>query len=195
MEPEIIHITNDETLKKYQGNFAKSIVKTNNDKNKYPKFMNGLEINTIILLFEEKIIGYLNYQIENYVSRKENASKKYIYIESIEIHPEYKGKKFCNLLITKLIEFYKDDETINEYHLDNHGGLLGYKCYTSSFREQGFKPKYKSKMTLERNNIQYYNNEKIKNTNNIRKGKKTLKNLNNSRKYNGYMIFIRNTIH
>jgi hypothetical protein len=82
--------------------------------------MNGLEINTIILLFEEKIIGYLNYQIENYVSRKENASKKYIYIEAIEIHPEYKGKKFCNLLITKLIEFYKDDETINEYHLDKN---------------------------------------------------------------------------
>lgn len=191
MNPEIIHITDIETLKNYKDIFMNSIVKNNNNKKKYPIFIDELEPNIIILLYDQKMIGYLKYEYSNYISYKGNVKKTFIYIDYIEIHPLYKGKKYCNLLITSLIDFYKDDPNINEYQLDNQGGLLAYKCYTSSFRLKGFLPKYKYKMTLENSNIKFYNTEVEKNVKNIRSGNKKLNNINKTRKYNGMMIFIK----
>lgn len=92
------------------------------------------------------IIGYLLYTYKNFDSEKKN----HIYIDYVEVHPDYTGKRLCNKLIQELLHFKSD---INKFELFNVGGLPAFKCYVNTFIQNGFHPKQRG--TDKTKNINY----------------------------------------
>ena len=108
----------------------------------------------VLVLYKDtnKIIGYVNYRdIEN------NS----IYIEFIEVNPEYRNMNLCKRILSFLI-IQKPE--IMSYELQNVGGLSGYSCYVDAFESNNFKVK-------------------------IKFDDKKLKNIAVNRKFNGTMYF------
>ena len=105
--------------------------------------------NTILLSMDEaqKIIGYLQYSLNG----------ETIKIDHIEVHPDFRGHRLCNKLIELLIDEYPD---IKKFTLDNAGGLVGYKCYVSTFRKKDFQPSLSSGRMIETLNKRANNNNK-----------------------------------
>jgi hypothetical protein len=90
------------------------------------------------------------------------------------VHPDFRGHRLCNKLIELLIDKYSN---IKKFTLDNAGGLVGYKCYVSTFRKKGFQPSLKSGRMIETLNERAKNNTKNSTKNNTKnRSKKTNKN-------------------
>ena len=149
---------------------------------KYPLIFGELETPMVLAIYKEtnKIIGYVNYRdIEN------NS----IFIEFIEVNPEYRNVNLCKRMLSFLI--IKKPE-IMSYELQNVGGLSGYSCYVDAFESNNFKVKIKfddkklKKKTLNniRNSIKTRKTKKL----NITK----MENIDVNRKFNGKMYFYKN---
>jgi hypothetical protein len=149
---------------------------------KYPLIFEELETPMVLAIYKEtnKIIGYVNYRdIEN------NS----IFIEFIEVNPEYRNVNLCKRMLSFLI--IKKPE-IMSYELQNVGGLSGYSCYVDAFESNNFKVKIKfddkklKKKTLNniRNSIKTRKTKKL----NITK----MENIDVNRKFNGKMYFYKN---
>ena len=149
---------------------------------KYPLIFSELETPMVLAIYKEtnKIIGYVNYRdIEN------NS----IFIEFIEVNPEYRNVNLCKRMLSFLI--IKKPE-IMSYELQNVGGLSGYSCYVDAFESNNFKVKIKfddkklKKKTLNniRNSIKTRKTKKL----NITK----MENIDVNRKFNGKMYFYKN---
>ena len=82
----------------------------------------------IYLELDNIIIGYLLYIYSD-------TEKTHIYIEYVEVHPDYTGRRLCNKLIQELINLKPD---INNFELFNAGGLPAFKCYVNTFGRNGF---------------------------------------------------------
>jgi hypothetical protein len=95
----------------------------------------------------QKIIGYLQYSLNG----------ETIEIHYVEVHPDFRGHRLCNKLIELLIDKYPD---FKKFTLDNAGGLVGYKCYVSTFRKKGFQPSLSSGRMIETLNKRANNNNK-----------------------------------
>jgi predicted GNAT family N-acyltransferase len=114
------------------------------------------------VLDEYKIAGYLQYSFYD-----EDPNK--VHIAYVEVNPEFRGLKLCSKLIELLItKLYQELPNVKVFTLNNAGGLLGYKCYVSTFRKHGFLASAKQK------NISFYNSF-VRNNNNILSKNKTIK--------------------
>jgi hypothetical protein len=155
----------------------------------------------ILLINENKdVIAYIYYEFQD----------DFIYISEVEVHPNFRGLKLCNKLIKLLILKFPN---CNKFTLQNAGGLISYKCYTSSFNIEEFKlshentdssnnqPPLITKKQINNNSkiIKSFagnNNTKINkssasnNNSNIKKSSTDIIN-NLNIKYNGDMTFIR----
>jgi len=150
----------------------------------YPKYLYGALLPDMILIIKEKIIaGYIHFEI---IKKKDEL--EYIYIHYVEVHPEFRGLGLCNKLINLLIK-NPNFAHINKYKIENAGGLIAYKCYVNTFKDNEFDVSY-----LKLNNAtSTYSSATLHSNNNIRTNtnsskKKTLSN-NNNYKYNGMLIF------
>ena len=125
----------------------------------FPIMCNELNTPIIIVLDKHKniVIGYLIYNL-----RIEDNS---IYIDYIEVNPDYRNESLCKNMISYLISNKKE---VNKYELLNVGGLSGYSCYTDAFTNNNFEAKF-------------IEDENINNNNNIALNKQ----------FNGDMIFTR----
>lgn len=142
---------------------------------KYPIMFIDLETPMVLAIYKEnnKIIGYVNYRHIN-----DNS----IFIEFIEVNPEYRNMNLCKRMISFLLT--KKQEILN-YELINVGGLSGYSCYVDAFESNNFTVKLKFEKKIKKDVL-----------NNLRKSRKTKKinisNPNNvvtNRKFEGYMYF------
>lgn len=100
---------------------------------KYPIMFIDLETPMVLAIYKEnnKIIGYVNYRHIN-----DNS----IFIEFIEVNPEYRNMNLCKRMISFLLT--KKQEILN-YELINVGGLSGYSCYVDAFESNNFTVKLK----------------------------------------------------
>ena len=121
---------------------------------KYPLIFSELETPMVLAIYKEtnKIIGYINYR---------NIEDNNMFIEFIEVNPEYRNMNLCKRILSFLI--MQKPEIIN-YELQNVGGLSGYSCYVDTFESNNFKVK-------------------------IKFDDKKLKNIAVNRKFNGTMYF------
>ena len=146
---------------------------------KYPLIFRELETPMVLVLYKEtnKIIGYVNYR---------NIEDNNMFIEFIEVNPEYRNLNLCKRMLSFLI---MQKPKIISYELQNVGGLSGYSCYVDTFKSNNFKIKIKfedkklKKKTLNniRNSIKTRNIKKL----NITKMDNAVVN----RKFNGTMYF------
>ena len=146
---------------------------------KYPLIFRELETPMVLVLYKEtnKIIGYVNYR---------NIEDNNMFIEFIEVNPEYRNLNLCKRMLSFLI---MQKPKIISYELQNVGGLSGYSCYVDTFESNNFKIKIKfedkklKKKTLNniRNSIKTRNTKKL----NITK----MDNSSVNRKFNGTMYF------
>ena len=146
---------------------------------KYPLMFKELETPMILAIYKEtnKIIGYVNYR---------NIEDNNMFIEFIEVNPEYRNLNLCKRMLSFLI---MQKPKIISYELQNVGGLSGYSCYVDTFESNNFKIKIKfedkklKKKTLNniRNSIKTRNTKKL----NITK----MDNSSVNRKFNGTMYF------
>jgi hypothetical protein len=143
---------------------------------KYPIMFSELETPMILAIYKEtnKIIGYVNYR---------NIEDNSIYIEFIEVNPEYRNFNLCKRMLSFLI---MQKSEIMSYELLNVGGLSGYSCYVDAFESNNFTVKLK-----------FFDKKLKKSTlNNLRISRKTKKinitkieNIAVNRKFNGEMYF------
>jgi hypothetical protein len=121
---------------------------------KYPLIFSEIETPMVLAIYKEtnKIIGYINYR---------NIEVNNMFIEFIEVNPEYRNMNLCKRILTFLI-IQKPE--IMSYELQNVGGLSGYSCYVDAFESNNFKVK-------------------------IKFDDKKLKNIAVNRKFNGTMYF------
>lgn len=113
----------------------------------------------VLVLYKEtnKIIGYVNYR---------NIEDNNMFIEFIEVNPEYRNLNLCKRMLSFLI---MQKPKIISYELQNVGGLSGYSCYVDTFESNNFKIKIKfedkklKKKTLNniRNSIKTRNTKKL----------------------------------
>lgn len=99
----------------------------------------------IYLELDNIIIGYLLY---TYI--KNQDTDDHIYIDYVEVHPNYTGHRLCNKLILELIKLKSN---INKFELLNVGGLPAFKCYVNTFIQNGFRAKQRG--TDDKKNIRY----------------------------------------
>ena len=151
----------------------------------YPEFLYGALLpGMIVIIKDNKIAGYIHFEI-----KKEKNELDYIYIHYVEVHPDFRGFKYCNKVIELLIN-KPEFAHINKYKIENAGGLIAYKCYVNTFKQHGFDVSYLkiNNATKQYSNATLHsNNNIITNTNSSKK--KTLSNNNNNYKYNGMLIF------
>ena len=146
---------------------------------KYPLIFRELETPMVLVLYKDtnKIIGYVNYS---------NIEDNNIFIEFIEVNPEYRNLNLCKRMLSFLI---MQKPKIISYELQNVGGLSGYSCYVDAFESNNFKVKIKfddkklKKKTLNniRNSIKTRKTKKL----NITK----MENIAVNRNFNGTMYF------
>ena len=100
---------------------------------KYPLIFRELETPMVLVLYKEtnKIIGYVNYR---------NIEDNNMFIEFIEVNPEYRNLNLCKRMLSFLI---MQKPKIISYELQNVGGLSGYSCYVDTFESNNFKIKIK----------------------------------------------------
>ena len=173
----------------------------------FPIMCNELNTPIVIVIDKTKVIGYLIYNF-----RIEDNS---IYIDYIEVNPDYRNESLCKKMISYLISQKKD---INKYELLNVGGLSGYSCYVDAFTNNNFDSNFIENLNNNSNNnshsissfssrssasIKSYktNNTKKYSKNNLNKIRLSRKNTklnlskNNNivlnKQFNGDMIFIR----
>jgi hypothetical protein len=149
---------------------------------KYPIMFTDLEIPIVLAIYKDKesnkmhnkIIGYVNYR---------DIDIKSIFIEFIEVNPEYRNMNLCKRMISYLIS---QKPNTKKFELINAGGLSGYSCYVDAFESNNFNIKIKN------------TDKKIKKTklNNIRLKRKSnrlnltkLDNISINRKFDGDMYF------
>jgi len=155
---------------------------------KYLKYNHALVDNMIVIIKyntktgNEVVAGYIKYKFQD-------TDTDTLFIDAVEVHPDFRGLKLCNKLIKLLIDKFSQ---YNSFHLINSGGLIAYKCYTSTFTKEGFTPKYIYGKTLIRQE------DITKNTNNSKTKKNNRNNTNFFNrmkiKYNGEMTFTRNPV-
>ena len=126
---------------------------------KYPLIFREIETPMVLVLYKEtnKIIGYVNYR---------NIEDNNMFIEFIEVNPEYRNLNLCKRMLSFLI---MQKPKIISYELQNVGGLTGYSCYVDTFESNNFKIKIKfedkklKKKTLNniRNSIKTRNTKKL----------------------------------
>jgi len=87
----------------------------------------------VLVLYKDtnKIIGYVNYR---------NIEDNNMFIEFIEVNPEYRNLNLCKRMLSFLI---MQKPKIISYELQNVGGLSGYSCYVDAFESNNFKIKIK----------------------------------------------------
>jgi hypothetical protein len=124
----------------------------------------------------EVVAGYIKYDFQD----------TFIFIDAVEVHPDFRGLKLCNKLIKLIIDRFPE---YNSFQLANAGGLIAYKCYTSTFEKEGFTPEYISGKKLIHQKV----------INNNTANSKTFKNnttfFNKMKiRYNGKMAFTRNPV-
>lgn len=130
----------------------------------------------IYLELDNIIIGYLLYTY-----KKNPDTKAHIYIDYVEVHPNYTGHRLCNKLILELIKLKSH---INKFELLNVGGLPAFKCYVNTFIQNGFAAKQRG--TDDKKNIRYLLNRTQSNIKSVSNG-----NINNiSRFKNVYLTGI-----
>lgn len=82
------------------------------------KYKVGLVGKLILLVHENKIIGSCVSELE---------TNDNIYISNVFINPDHRGKKLCQIMVTKLIESYDNTPTfILDVNKNNIGAI---KCY------------------------------------------------------------------
>jgi hypothetical protein len=115
----------------------------------YPLIFIELETPMVLALYKEtnKIIGYVNYS---------NIEDNNMFIEFIEVNPEYKNLNLCKRMLSFLIT---QKPEIITYELLNVGGLVGYNYYVDAFESNNFnvKNKFDKKIKKENlNNMKFY---------------------------------------
>ena len=115
----------------------------------YPLIFRELETPMVLAIYKEtnKIIGYVNYR---------NIEDNNMFIEFIEVNPEYRNLNLCKRMLSFLI---MQKPKIMSYELLNVGGLSGYSCYVDTFESNNFnvKNKFDKKIKKENlNNMKFY---------------------------------------
>ena len=142
----------------------------------FPIMCNELNTPIVIVIDKNKVIGYLIYNI-----RIEDNS---IYIDYIEVNPDYRNESLCKKMISYLISQKKE---INKYELLNVGGLSGYSCYVDAFTTNNFDANFIDNTNNNENNENNneYNNYSSRTSNNSNSSIKSYKHNkpNNTKKY------------
>ena len=126
-----------------------------------------------------------NNMIVAFIIYKLNEDTNNIYISMVQVHPEHRGKKYCNLIISELINKYLDNnytftllDSGDKFPIKNNEtqNTISYSClcYIKTFAEHGYDA------FISNNNFEKIGVEPV-----------TIENCKTSKRKHYYLIFIK----